>query len=226
VSAQTVDFNISSNPTSPVSIPPGGTVSITSKLTWNTSSHYEYCDASGDWSGRKMTNGEETVTITTDHSLEFRLVCFFNFSVTGFSGATQRYAGVVVTTNAGGGNPTTGGGNPTTGGGNPTTGGGTNPPVNIPFKIDNPFKYGNSLFELLRAIINNILMPIGGVLAVLAFIYSGFLYVTAQGNMEKIKTAHKALLYTAIGTAVLLGSWVIANAICNTIQQLGGPLCS
>lgn len=96
--------------------------------------------------------------------------------------------------------------------------------INIDFP--NPFRGDvDSLYGLLGKIINDILLPIGGVLAVLAFIYSGFLYVTAQGNESKIATAHKALLYTAIGTALLLGSWVFASVICNTIGELGGPIC-
>jgi hypothetical protein len=110
-----------------------------------------------------------------------------------------------------------------TGGGNPPTGGGNPNPISINFP--NPFSGGDSLFGLLRTIVNNIILPIGGVVAVLAFIYAGFLYVTAQGNESKLATAHKALLYTSIGTAVLLGSWVLANAICSTINQLGGPIC-
>ena len=77
-----------------------------------------------------------------------------------------------------------------------------------------------TLFDLLEIVINEIVMPIGGMLAVLAFIYSGFLYVTAQGNESQLKTAHAALLYTAIGTAVLLGAWTIANVIENTIDKL------
>ena len=108
----------------------------------------------------------------------------------------------------------TSGGNPPTSGGNP-----------IQFSLDNPFGANKSLFTLMKAIVDNIILPIGGVLAVLAFIYSGFLYVTAQGDESKIKTAHKSLLYTSIGTAVLLGSWLLANLICETIGQLGGPVC-
>mgnify|MGYP003394299859 FL=1 len=54
---------------------------------------------------------------------------------------------------------------------------------------------------------------------------SGFMYVTAQGDETKIKTAHKSLLYTSIGTAVLLGAWTLANVICNTVNDLGGPTC-
>lgn len=91
-------------------------------------------------------------------------------------------------------------------------------PINI--TLTNPFKTGDSLYDLIRAVVENIVLPIGGVIAVLALIYSGFLYVTAQGNQSKLDTAHKSLLYTAIGTAILLGSWVIANVIENTIKQL------
>ena len=114
------------------------------------------------------------------------------------------------------------GGSGSTGG---TGGTGQTQPLNISVKLDNPFSGANSLFDLLQKVINDILLPIGGILAVLAFIYSGFLYVTAQGKEAQIAKAHKALLYTSIGTAVLLGSWVLANVICKTIGLLGGPVC-
>lgn len=100
---------------------------------------------------------------------------------------------------------------------------GPNPSISV--QLRNPFGETTSLFALIRDIINDVVLPIGGVIAVLAFIYSGFLYVTAQGNETKIKDAHKALLYTSIGTAVLLGAWVIANVVCRTIAALGGPAC-
>jgi hypothetical protein len=75
----------------------------------------------------------------------------------------------------------------------------------------------------MKAIVNNVLLPIGGVLAVLGFIWSGFLYVMAQGNSTKIADATRALSYTAIGTAILLGAWAITDVISGTITQLGGP---
>lgn len=96
--------------------------------------------------------------------------------------------------------------------------------VSVTATLDNPFNCGTvnpcTLYGMFAAIINDIILPIGGVLAVIAFIYSGFLYVLAQGNDTKIKKAHQALLYTAIGTAVLLGAWVIAMVIENTVSQL------
>ena len=105
-------------------------------------------------------------------------------------------------------------------GANTEDGIGSNPPLGSGIRLENPFSGGDSLFALLKTVINDILLPIGGVLAVLAFIYSGFLYVTAQGNETKIKTAHNALLWTAIGTALLLGAWVFAGTICRTIELI------
>ncbi|TAL49572.1 hypothetical protein EPN83_00295 [Patescibacteria group bacterium] len=95
---------------------------------------------------------------------------------------------------------------------------GTEPPGII--TLQNPFKHGDNLYDFIVAVIKNIILPVGGVIAVMAFIYSGFLFVTAQGNEEKLKTAKKAFLYTVIGTVILLGAWVIALLIETTINQL------
>lgn len=94
-----------------------------------------------------------------------------------------------------------------------------------PIKIINPFKCPNgqascTISDFIKTIVNEILIPIGGVIAVLMIIYAGFLYVTARGNSGKIETAHKALLWAVIGAAILLGAWVISNAISATVDQL------
>jgi hypothetical protein len=56
--------------------------------------------------------------------------------------------------------------------------------------------------------------------AVFFIILTGFRYVMAQGNPEKILEAHRTLLYTVIGIMVLLGAQLISLVIQNTIQQL------
>jgi len=86
-------------------------------------------------------------------------------------------------------------------------------------RITNPVKVG-SFPELLHVILDEILIPIGTILVIMAFIYSGFLYVTAQGNQEKIKAAHQGFLWTAVGALVLLGSWAISQVICETVQEI------
>ncbi len=54
----------------------------------------------------------------------------------------------------------------------------------------------------------------------LAVIYSGFLFVSARGSTETLDKAKKTLLYTLIGSALLLGSWAIAQLISNTVLAL------
>lgn len=89
--------------------------------------------------------------------------------------------------------------------------------------LDNPFKKGgNSLYDFIKTVITDIILPLGGVIVVVMLIYSGFLFVTARGNTSQLTKARQNFLYVVIGTAVLLGSWVIATVIENTINQLKG----
>ncbi len=92
-------------------------------------------------------------------------------------------------------------------------------PNSGPIKIENPFKK-DTIRGLIETIVKDILMPIGGVVAVLMIMYAGFLYVTAGGDPGQIKKAHDALLWAVIGAAILLGAWVISEAISKTIDQL------
>lgn len=122
----------------------------------------------------------------------------------------------------GGSTPPSGGGStpPSGGGSTPPGGGGSTQPVDIKITLKNPFKVGNDLYSVLEGIVKNVIMPIGGILCVLAFIYAGFLYVTAGGKEAQITKAHNALLFAAIGTAVLLGAWTIALVVRTTIEQV------
>ncbi len=91
--------------------------------------------------------------------------------------------------------------------------------------IPNPFNCGGvggncNLFIFINTIVDRVLLPIGGILVVLAFIYSGFMYVMAQGKPTDIEKANKALLYTAIGAAILLGARVLSAVIANTVNSL------
>lgn len=106
-------------------------------------------------------------------------------------------------------------------GGNPGSSGGGNPgTTNASFKLTNPFEGGDNLVDLLKALVNDIIIPIGAVLAVLAFIYAGFLYVTSGGDTTQLKKAHNALLNAAIGTAVLMGAWTISEVLRATIDKV------
>ncbi len=86
--------------------------------------------------------------------------------------------------------------------------------------INNPL--GGSTTDIpsfIKAILNFVVL-IGVPIVTLAIIYSGFLFVTAQGNSEKLKKAKKTIIATLIGAALLLGCYVIAGAIQGTVDQI------
>ena len=85
-------------------------------------------------------------------------------------------------------------------------------------KICNPIAQ-NSIQELIKSILEGA-MKIGIPVIALAIIYSGFLFVQAQGKPEEIKKAKNALIYTLIGAAILLGAWAIAQLISETVLSL------
>lgn len=79
----------------------------------------------------------------------------------------------------------------------------------------------NSIPDLIKKILQ-IVMEIGIPLAALAIIWAGFLYVTAQGKEAQIQKAHQAILWACVGTAIILGAYVIVNAISSTVTGLQG----
>lgn len=96
---------------------------------------------------------------------------------------------------------------------------GEEPPVGG--KLENPFKGGaDSLGDFVQILANDVVMPIGAVVVVLYIIYSGYLFVVAQGNPSKLEEAKRAFLYSCIGAVVLLGAWAIAQVIENTVAQI------
>ena len=60
----------------------------------------------------------------------------------------------------------------------------------------------------------NFLLSIIGVLAIIALVISGLLYLTAQGDPKQAEVAKKILFYAIIGAVVAFGVSVI-------ISQLG-----
>ena len=92
--------------------------------------------------------------------------------------------------------------------------------IKIETKIQNPI--GEKIDTIPKFIeeVINIVLVVGVPIVVLAIIYTGFLFVSAQGNPEKLIKAKKALLYTLIGAALLLGAFVIANAIQSTVDDI------
>lgn len=92
--------------------------------------------------------------------------------------------------------------------------------INIKTGINNPLSSELDTIPKFIEKILEIVLLIGVPIVTLAIIYSGFLFVTASGNSEKLKKAKQTLLYTLIGAALLLGSFVISKAIVGTVEEI------
>ncbi len=96
------------------------------------------------------------------------------------------------------------------------TGGGDSP--TSPF-LPNPLGKNTTISSFIAKILE-IVIYIGGIVAVFFIIYSGFLFVMARGNEDKLKGAKQTILYTVIGVAILLGAVVIQTIIKGTLVEL------
>ncbi len=72
---------------------------------------------------------------------------------------------------------------------------------------------------LIRAIMD-IVVQIGSVVLVVFIVITGLMFVTARGNSSKLEEAKKAMFWTIIGAAIVLGAFVISEAIQGTVDQL------
>jgi len=66
--------------------------------------------------------------------------------------------------------------------------------------------------EILLTFIDWAVMMVG-VLAVIIFIYGGFIYLTAQGESQKIEMAKKIIIYAIIGIAVSILGLVVVRTV-------------
>lgn len=82
----------------------------------------------------------------------------------------------------------------------------------------NPLK-ANNLEELLLAILRGV-VQLGTIFLVLALVWTGFLFVYAQGAEERIKNARAALMWTVVGGLLLLGAQGIALVLQATVNAL------
>ncbi len=88
--------------------------------------------------------------------------------------------------------------------------------------LKNPFKGIDSFPKLFAAVVNNIILPVAVPFIAVMIIYSGFLFVIARkdGKVDTLQRAKSTFKYTMIGAALILGAFVIANALQGTLNAL------
>lgn len=65
-------------------------------------------------------------------------------------------------------------------------------------------------------------ITIGTPIAILFLVYSGFLFIMAQGKPEKIKEAKNTFFYVIIGIIIFLASAALVKIISGTISLIKG----
>jgi hypothetical protein len=88
----------------------------------------------------------------------------------------------------------------------------------LDLKIENPLKV-NNIQEAIKLGLDFV-MTIAIPIIIVLFIWSGFQFVFALGNKDKIVIAKRNFLYTLIGTLLVLGAWTIASAVISTVNSL------
>jgi len=84
--------------------------------------------------------------------------------------------------------------------------------------INNPIA-STSLQEFLGKLLEAIVTLLYPIL-VLALVYSGFLFVTAQGNPEQLQKARTVLKWVVVGAVIIFARWLIADIIGTTVNEV------
>jgi cytochrome bd-type quinol oxidase subunit 2 len=84
--------------------------------------------------------------------------------------------------------------------------------------FENPIK-AESIAGLLADLLK-FFVRVATVVCVIGIVWSGFLFVKAQGNEEELKRAKRAFFYSLVGTLLMLGAEVISQAIGQSIKQI------
>lgn len=101
---------------------------------------------------------------------------------------------------------------------------GTGSDITLDFELKNPLAGSgvNTINDFVKRLLD-IVLTIGVPVVAVFIILAGFKFVTARGNQAEISKAKDNLLYTMIGAAILLGAWVLANALGETVNELVAP---
>lgn len=86
-------------------------------------------------------------------------------------------------------------------------------------ELENPIR-STSIVELLEAFLAIIIVILIPVIIVMLII-SGLLYVTAQGNAERLKLATRAFVFALIGGVIVLAGFAITAMIQAMVGEFG-----
>lgn len=75
----------------------------------------------------------------------------------------------------------------------------------------NPLNYTSA--QQVIGVVIRVLITFIGSIAMILYVWAGVIFMTAQGNAEKVKQSLLIFLWTSLGVLVVLGSYVIIDFI-------------
>ena len=97
--------------------------------------------------------------------------------------------------------------------------------VGLPFVLTEPAfaqTAGVSNVEnFIRSVIT-VLAGLAGMVATGFFVAGGFTYITSSGNPEQLDKAKRTLTWSAIGLAIVIAAFVLANIVTTLAKQAFG----
>lgn len=86
--------------------------------------------------------------------------------------------------------------------------------------FQNPLAF-DTIDQFLQALLH-VIVQIGFPIVVIAIIWSGFLFVKAQGNSAELQRARSAITWTLVGALLVLGAFVLSQLIQTTVNEIIG----
>ncbi|MEI8130401.1 MAG: hypothetical protein WCG55_02755 [bacterium] len=77
--------------------------------------------------------------------------------------------------------------------------------LNLKLSLDNPVGDIKTIPDFVEKCLTAVMLLLSPIIVIM-ILYSGFLFVTAQGNSEKLQTAKSTILYALIGAAIIIGA--------------------
>jgi hypothetical protein len=86
--------------------------------------------------------------------------------------------------------------------------------------IEDPLELGNDAVNTLATRLITAALGVSGVLALLAFIYGGIMYLLAGVNPEYVKKGKEAMKWAVIGLLVIFSSYAVINFILTEVFKV------
>lgn len=91
-------------------------------------------------------------------------------------------------------------------------------PANPFHATDDSLASATSVGDLIKRILN-ILLTLGGVVAVLFIVLGGYEYITSRGSEERAKSGRKTMTYAIIGLVAILLAFMLVTVLTNLFTQ-------